>query len=181
MCPTLCNPTDGSPPGSPVPGILQARITGVGCHFLLRCVKVKSESKVAQSCPTLSDPMDCSLPGSSAMGFSRQEYWSGVPLPSPRCKLVTYNKIHFSDGNTSVGFSIFIELYNHYYYLILEYFHYSEETVYPLAVTPHTRPHPLKPVIYFMSFWISLFYTFYVSGTVLAQADITNTIVQVLA
>ena len=46
-------------------------------------MKVKSESEVAQSCPTLSDPMDCSLPGSSSMGFSRQEYWSGVPLPSP--------------------------------------------------------------------------------------------------
>ena len=44
---------------------------------------MKSESEVAQSCPTLSDPMDCSLPGSSSMGFSRQEYWSGVPLPSP--------------------------------------------------------------------------------------------------
>ena len=39
--------------------------TGGGCHFLLQCVKVKSESKVAQSCLTLSDPMDCSLPGSS--------------------------------------------------------------------------------------------------------------------
>ena len=38
--------------------------TGVGCHFLLQCMKVKSESEVAQSCPTLSDPMDCSLPGS---------------------------------------------------------------------------------------------------------------------
>ena len=45
-------------------------------------MKVKSESEVAQSCPTLSDPMDCSLPGSSIHGFSRQEYWSGVPLPS---------------------------------------------------------------------------------------------------
>ena len=45
-------------------------------------MKVKSESEVAQSCPTLSDPMDCSPPGSSSMGFSRQEYWSGVPLPS---------------------------------------------------------------------------------------------------
>ena len=57
--------------------------TGVGCHFL-QCMKVKSESEVAQSCLTLSDPMDCSLPGSStSMGFSRQEYWSGVPLPSP--------------------------------------------------------------------------------------------------
>ena len=39
--------------------------TGVGCHFLLQCMKVKSQSEVAQSCPTLSDPMDCSLPGSS--------------------------------------------------------------------------------------------------------------------
>ena len=42
---------------------------GVGCHFLLQCVKVKSESEVAQSCPTLRDPMDCSLPGSSIHGI----------------------------------------------------------------------------------------------------------------
>ena len=57
--------------------------SGVGCHFLLQCMKEKSESEVAQSCPTLSNPMDYSLPGSSVHGFSRQEYWSGVPLPSP--------------------------------------------------------------------------------------------------
>ena len=108
--------------------------TGVGCHFLLQCVKVKNESEVTQSCPTLRDSMDCSPPGSlvhgsfqarvlewgaiavkyicscmymctcvlchfshvqlfvtpctaayqapPSMGFSRQEYWSGVPLPS---------------------------------------------------------------------------------------------------
>ena len=43
--------------------------TGVGCHFLLQCMKVESESEVAQSCPTLSDPMDCSLPGSSIHGI----------------------------------------------------------------------------------------------------------------
>ena len=43
--------------------------TGVGCHFLLKCMKVKSESEVAQSCPTLSDPMDCSLQGSSIHGI----------------------------------------------------------------------------------------------------------------
>ena len=54
LCLTLCDPIDGSPPGSPIPGILQAR---VGCQFLLQWVQVK----VAQSCPTLSDPMDCSL------------------------------------------------------------------------------------------------------------------------
>ena len=45
-------------------------------------MKVKSESEVAQLCLTLSNPMNCSLPGSSVHGFSRQEYWSAVPLPS---------------------------------------------------------------------------------------------------
>ena len=44
---------------------------------------MKSESEVAQSCPTLRDPMDCSLPGSSVHGIFLQEYWNGVPLPSP--------------------------------------------------------------------------------------------------
>ena len=43
--------------------------TGVGCHFLLQCMKVKSQSEVAQSCLTLHDPMDCSLPGSSVHGI----------------------------------------------------------------------------------------------------------------
>ena len=56
--------------------------TGVGCHFLLQCRTVKSESEVAQSGPTLSDPMHCSLPGSSIHGIFQQEYWSGVPSPS---------------------------------------------------------------------------------------------------
>ena len=47
-CPTLCDPIDGSSPGSPMPEVFQAR---VGCHFLLQCMKVKSESEVAQWCP----------------------------------------------------------------------------------------------------------------------------------
>ena len=82
-CPTLCDPIDSSSPGSPVPGILQAR-TGVGCHFLLQCMKVKSESEVAQSCPTLSDPMDCSLPGSSVHGneISRAAHKQLISLAS---------------------------------------------------------------------------------------------------
>ena len=67
-CPTLCDPIDGSPPGSPVPGILQAR-TRLGCHFLLQCMKVKSESEVAQSCLTVSNPMDYRLPVSSIHGI----------------------------------------------------------------------------------------------------------------
>ena len=54
--------------------------TGVGCHFLLQCVKVKSENEVAQSCPTLSDPMDCSLPGSSVHGIcqARVLEWDAI-------------------------------------------------------------------------------------------------------
>ena len=67
-CPTPCNPIDGSPPGSPVPGILQEEHR-VGCHFLLQCMKVKSESEVAQSYPTLRNSMDCSPPGSSVHGI----------------------------------------------------------------------------------------------------------------
>ena len=53
---------------------------GVGCHFLLPCMKVKSESKVAQLCPTLSDPMDCSPPGSSAHGIfqARVLEWDAI-------------------------------------------------------------------------------------------------------
>ena len=58
---TLCNPIEGSPPGSPVPGILQAR-NWSGLLY----PSAMHESEVAQSCPTLSDPMDCSLPGFSA-------------------------------------------------------------------------------------------------------------------
>ena len=56
--------------------------TGVGCHFLLQFMKVKSESQVAQSCPTLHDPMDCSLPGSSAHGIfqARVLDWGAIPF-----------------------------------------------------------------------------------------------------
>ena len=53
----------------PRPWDSPGKATGVGCHFLLQCMKVKNQSEVAQSCPTLRDPMDCSLPGSSARGI----------------------------------------------------------------------------------------------------------------
>ena len=53
----------------PSPWDSPGKNTGVGCHFLLQCMKVKSQSEVAQSCPTLSDPTDCSIPGSSIHGI----------------------------------------------------------------------------------------------------------------
>ena len=83
LCLTPCDPIDGSPPGSPIPGILQARTLEWVAISFSSARKWKAESEVAQSSPTLSNPIDCSLPAPPSMGFSRQEYWSGVPLPSP--------------------------------------------------------------------------------------------------
>ena len=67
-----------APPSWDYPG----KNTGVGCHFLLQYMKVKSESQVAQSCPTLSDPMDCSLPGSSIHGIFQAGVleWGAIAL-----------------------------------------------------------------------------------------------------
>ena len=85
-CPTRCDPRDGSPLGSPVPGILQARTLEwvASASFLLQCMKVKSESEVVQSCPTLSDLMDCSPPGSSIHGIfqARVLEWGAIGQPS---------------------------------------------------------------------------------------------------
>ena len=82
-CPTLCDPIDGSPPGSPVPGILQARtLEWVAISFSNAGkwkVKVKSLSRVW----LLATPWNAAHQAPPSMGFSRQEYWSGVPLPSP--------------------------------------------------------------------------------------------------
>ena len=80
-CPTLCDPIDGSSPGSP-PWDSPGKNTGVGCHFPLQCMKVKSESEVAQSYRTLSDPMECSLPGSSIHGIfqARVLEWGAIAI-----------------------------------------------------------------------------------------------------
>ena len=88
-CPTLCDPIDGSPPGSPVPGILQARtLEWVAISFSSAWkwkVKVKSLSRVW----LLVTPWTAAYQAPPSMGFPRQECWSGVPLPSPISGLVT--------------------------------------------------------------------------------------------
>ena len=66
----------------PCPWDSQGKNAGVGFHFLLQCMKVKSESEVAQLCLTLATPWTAAYQAPPSMGFSRQEYWSGVPLPS---------------------------------------------------------------------------------------------------
>ena len=81
--------------------------TGVSCHFLLQCMKVKSEREVTQSCLTLSDPMDCSLPGSSIHGLFRatvlewgaiafSRYYLGNPISRGQRSLVDYSPVQFN-------------------------------------------------------------------------------------
>ena len=76
-CPTL-RPHRQQPTRLPCPWDSPGKNTGVGCHFFLQCMKVKSESEVAQLCLTLSDPMDCSLPGSSIHGILQARVLTGV-------------------------------------------------------------------------------------------------------
>ena len=93
LCPTLCNPIDSSPPGSPVPGILQARtlewVAISSSNAWKWKVKVKSFSRVRLP----ATPWTAAHQAPPSMGFSRQEYWSGVPLPSPFSVLVAFKII----------------------------------------------------------------------------------------
>ena len=89
-CPTL-RPHRRQPTRLPRPWDSPGKNTGVGCHFLLQCIRVKSESEVAQSCPTLSDPMDCSPPGSSIHGIFQ-------------ARVLEWGAIAFSDYYTTTTF-----------------------------------------------------------------------------
>ena len=83
LCLTV-RPHRRQPTRLPHPWDSPGKNTGVGCHFLLQCMKVKSESEVAQSCPTPSDPMDFTLPGSSIHGIfqARVLEWSAIAFSS---------------------------------------------------------------------------------------------------
>ena len=87
--PHRCQPTR-----LPHPWDSPGKNTGVGCHFLLQCMKVKSEREVAQSCPTLSDPMDCSPPGSSTHGIfqARVLEWGATALVCKKNVFLTKSK-----------------------------------------------------------------------------------------
>ena len=83
-CPTLCDPIDGSPPGSPFPGILQARTLEWVAISFSNAWKWKVKVKSLSSVWLLATPWTTAYQAPPSMGFSRQEYWSGVPLPSPK-------------------------------------------------------------------------------------------------
>ena len=83
-CPTLCNPIDGSPPGSPVPGILQARTLEWAAISFSNAWKWKVKVKSLSCVRLLATPWTAAYQAPLSTGFSRQEYWSGVPSPSPQ-------------------------------------------------------------------------------------------------
>ena len=83
LCPTLCDPIDGSPAGSPVPGILQARILEWVAISYSNAWKWKVKVKSLSCVRLLATPWTAAHQAPLSMGFSRQECWSGVPLPSP--------------------------------------------------------------------------------------------------
>ena len=83
-CPTLCDPIDSSPPGSAIPGVLQARtLEWFAISFSSAC-KWKAKVKLLSRVRLLATPETAAYQAPPSMGFSRQEYWSGLPLPSPR-------------------------------------------------------------------------------------------------
>ena len=90
---------------------LPGKNTGVGCHFLPQCMKVKSESEVAQSCPTLSDPMDCSPPGSSIHGIfqARVLEWGAIAFSIQGI----YVLLNYSNVSTSHSVLLRRSVYEH--------------------------------------------------------------------
>ena len=92
-CPTLCDPIDGSPPGSSIPGILQARTLEWVAISFSNAWKWKLKVKLLSHVWLFATPWTAAHQAPPSMGFSRQEYWSGVPLPSP-CVLCI--KSHFA-------------------------------------------------------------------------------------
>ena len=83
-CPTQCDPRDGSPPGSPVPGILQERTLEWVAIYFSNAWKWKGKVKLLSRVWLFETPWTAAYQALPSMGFSRQEYWSGVPWPVPK-------------------------------------------------------------------------------------------------
>ena len=92
-CPTLCDPRDGSPPGFPILGILQARALEWVAISFSNAWKWKVKVKLLSRVQLLATPWTAACQALPFMGFARQEYWSGLPLPSPRSSAVMFNTI----------------------------------------------------------------------------------------
>ena len=132
-------PQRRQPTRLPRPWDSPGKNTGVGCHFLLRCMKVKSESEVAQLCPTLSDPLDCSLPGSSVYGIfqARVLEWGATAF-----SIHGFRYHFYAENSPFLGETPFWFLFP-YIQLLSQYFsHPTLNTYLPLKPPREGSPHP---------------------------------------
>ena len=112
-CPTLCDPIDGSPPGSPIPGILQIRTLEWVAISFSNAWKWKAKVKSLSHVRLLAIRWTAAHQAPSSMGFSRQEYWSGVPLPSPMQVLENFNYVASICGSCCLSTGQDVLLQNH--------------------------------------------------------------------
>ena len=112
--PTPCDPIDGSPPGSPIPGILQVRTLEWVAISFSNAWKWKVKGKLLSRVRLLATPWTEAYKAPPSMGFSRQEYWSGVPSPSPNQMLISremnqqtvvhsYSELFLSNRKNKIG------------------------------------------------------------------------------
>ena len=112
-CPTLCDPIDASPPGSLVPGILQARTLEWVVIAFSNAWKWKVKAKSLSRVRLLATPGTAAHQAPPSMGFSRQEYWSGVPLPSPLYSTGNYKEYLVTNYNgKELKTDIYVYMYN---------------------------------------------------------------------
>ena len=140
-CPTLRDPIDGHrrrPTRLPHPWDSPGKNTGVGCHFLLQCMKVKSESEVAQSCPTLRDPMDCSLPGSSVHGIfqARVLEWVAIAFSAAYLRLLIFLPAILIPACASSSLA-FHMMYIHFYLALTSFTQNNYSEIHPCHYTYH--------------------------------------------
>ena len=126
-CPTLCDPKDGSPPGSPVPGILQARTLEWVAISFSNAWKWKVKGKSLSHVWLLATPLTAAYQAPPSMGFSRQEYWSGVPLPSPGGSLRICNSSGFHSVIARIWTKLF--LFNVILNFLIKQLNYSSNQV----------------------------------------------------
>ena len=119
------------PTRHPHPWDSPGKNTGVGCHFLLQCRNVKSESEVAQSCPTLRDPMGCSLPGSSVHGIFQ-------------ARVLEWGAIAFSNINLYI--SVYLNLSIHPSIVSIHLIYYVS-SIYLLSTYPFIYPSSYPSII----------------------------------
>ena len=169
-CPTLCDPIDGSPPGSPIPGILQARTLEWLAISFSNAWKWNVKVKLLSCVRLLATPWSAAYQAPASMGFSRQEYWSGVPLPSLGTQ--HSDSIFLYISKLSPWLSLVVICHHTKSYIVIEYnpplyisylwlIYFVTASLYLLiSLTYFSLPHPTllwQPPVCSQYLWLFLF------------------------